>query len=39
MRPAVTFRVFKGCAHCGVRIRSVCLRGVHSAACGYVPCV
>ena len=39
MRPADTFREFKGCAKCSLRIRSVSLRGVQNAACGYVPCV
>ena len=38
-RPADTFRVFQGCAKCGLRILSVCLRGVQNAACGYVRCV
>ena len=39
MRPAVTFRVFKRCAKCGLRLRSVCLRGVQNPVCGYVRCV
>jgi hypothetical protein len=39
MWPGVTFRVFKGCAKCGLRLRSVCLRGVQNAACGFVRCV
>jgi hypothetical protein len=39
IRPADRFRVFKGCAKCGLRIDSVCLRDVQNAACGYVRCV
>ena len=39
MRPAISFRVFKGCEQCGLRLRSVCLRDVQNAACGYVRCV